>query len=500
MRTLIDAIQDGIVIVDHRSRITFVNKGAETIFGHDAQAMIGQSLNMLLPEPVRERHQDYITSFLDEDRSGRMMAERAELSGLRADGTEFPAEISICRFDLNGAPRLGAIVRDVSARRAREAALEEALDQAKAAKEAQASFLAKMSHEIRTPLNGILGMAELLESGLNDSGKRHMAQVIRQSGVGMLNLLNDLLDMSKIEAGKLSLERAPVCATELAHRLEEIHAIAAEEKGLSMEVFLGSGCDLPRMGDALRIQQILHNLLSNAVKFTESGGVTLTISGRADQPLQIVVTDTGIGMTEDQVQRLYDDYVQADSTISRRFGGSGLGMSIVRQLTETMGGSIDVHSVIGAGTRIAISLPLEMAPAENSEQATAQAPEQTFEDRRVLVADDNQTNRELMTAMLTRLGITPVVVNDGLEAVNAAQEQDFDLILMDISMPVMDGITALKEICASRDSANLPEVPIVAVTANAMPHQVTEYIVTGFATYLAKPFELADLRRVLTEL
>jgi PAS domain S-box-containing protein len=500
MRTLIDAIQDGIVIVNSRSTITFVNKGAETIFGYAEDNMIGQPLDILLPVSVRQQHQDYLAQFLAEAHTGRMMAERAELSGMRADGTEFPAEISICKFDLNDEVRLGAIVRDVSHRRAREAALERALEEAKAAKEAQASFLATMSHEIRTPLNGVLGMAELLEGGMNDPEKRRMARVIRQSGMGLLTLLNDLLDMSKIEAGKLTLEHAPFCPVELARQVEDTHLVSVEEKGLSLDVFHKSGCEQPRMGDAHRIQQILHNLLSNAIKFTETGGVTLTIGGRSNQSLQIVVEDTGIGMTDAQVQNLFEDFVQADRSISRRFGGSGLGMSIVRQLIDRMGGSIDVQSEVGKGTAVTVSLPLETATARPEETNTEIDANQTFDGRRVLVADDNDTNRELMASMLRRLNVAPVVVNDGLEAVKAARTHSFDLILMDISMPEMDGITALSKIRAEQQHAGQPEVPIVAVTANAMPHQVAEYAVAGFASCLAKPFKLDDLRRALAEL
>lgn len=500
MRPLIDAIEDGIVIMDPRSRITFVNKGAETIFGLAEQDMIGHPLEALLPAAVRLRHQEHVEQFLAEARSGRMMSERVELSGMRSDGTEFPAEISICQFDLNDEVRLGAIVRDVSRRRAREAALERALEEAKTAKEAQASFLATMSHEIRTPLNGILGMAELLESGMNDPEKRRMARVLRQSGVGLLTLVNDLLDMSKIEAGKLTLEHAPFCPEDLVRRMEDVYRLSVEEKGLSLDVFQKSGCDQPRMGDAHRIEQILHNLLNNAIKFTETGGVTLTIGGRGDQPFQIMVEDTGIGMTDEQAKSLYEDYVQADRSISRRFGGTGLGMSIVRELVDKMGGSIDVQSEIEKGTKVTISLPLEMSSAQLEEQEAVDDANQTFDGRRVLVADDNQTNRELMTAMLSRLGASPVVVNDGQEAVEAARNQSFDLILMDISMPVMDGITALSKIRAEQLHAGQPETPIVAVTANAMPHQVAEYAVAGFASCVAKPFDLSDLRRVLAEL
>ncbi|MDP1667852.1 PAS domain S-box protein [Phaeovulum sp.] len=371
--------------------------------------------------------------------------------------------------------------------------------QAEAANRAKSTFLANMSHEIRTPLNGVLGMAELLESALLDKAHQRMIGTIRESGETLLNILNDILDMSKIEAGKLTLEQFPFQPTELARRVEDLHSLRAQEKGLGFEVLTGAGADQWRIGDPHRLRQVLHNLVGNAIKFTERGEVTIKLSGKKDAPLIIEVRDSGIGMTPEQIATLHEEFSQADTTITRRYGGTGLGMAITTKLVEMMGGTITVTSSPGVGTTIRLKLPLPVSEQPNA-LAEAEAPLTSLAGIRVLAADDNAINRTVLEAMLQRKGADVTMVEDGLRAVNAWAAGHFDIVLLDISMPVMDGMTALHEIRDREAASGASEVPIIAVTANAMSHQVAEYLMSGFDSCLAKPVEMAALAKAIRSL
>ena len=358
-------------------------------------------------------------------------------------------------------------------------------------------FLANMSHEIRTPLNGVLGMAEMLEASLVDNEHKRMIGTIRESGEALLGILNDILDMSKIEAGKLDLEIVPFKPSDLAERIEELYSLRSDEKGISFDVLCGSGADLTRIGDPYRVRQILHNLVSNALKFTEKGSVTVQLSGRKDQALKIEVSDTGIGMTPQQVARLHEEFTQADNSMTRRFGGTGLGMAITRKLVDMMDGEIRVESEIGVGSTITISLPLGVSESVVVQDHVPLAAAMTLAGLRILSADDNRTNCEVMERMLVIQGAMVTIVTDGLQAVQAWRPGDFDVVLLDISMPVMDGISSLHKIREMEAAARVPPMPIIAVTANAMAHQIAQYLVEGFDTYISKPINMASLTKAI---
>ena len=368
---------------------------------------------------------------------------------------------------------------------------------AESANHTKSIFLANMSHEIRTPLNGVLGMAEILDASLVEKEHKRMIGTIRESGEALLGILNDILDMSKIEAGKLDLEVVPFKPSDLAERIEDLYSLRADGKGLSFDVLCGSGADLVRLGDPYRVRQILHNLVSNALKFTEQGAVTVKLSGRKDQALKIEVSDTGIGMTPQQVALLHEEFTQADSSMTRRFGGTGLGMAITRKLVDMMDGEIRVESEVGVGTTIAISLPLRVSETAVVSDSVPVASAMSLTGLRILSADDNKTNCEVMERMLVIQGATVTIVTDGLQAVQAWRPGGFDVVLLDISMPVMDGISALRKIREMEAEAMIRPIPIIAVTANAMAHQITQYIVEGFDTHISKPINMTSLTRAI---
>ena len=362
---------------------------------------------------------------------------------------------------------------------------------AEQANRVKSMFLANMSHEIRTPMNGILGMAEILERSLDEPSQKQMIGVIRSSGESLMAILNDILDLSKIEADKLQLEVIPFRLDEVALRIEALHRLKAQDKGLQLEVFTDSRASLPRMGDPHRVTQILHNLVGNAIKFTDTGKVTVWISVLRGDDVRIEVVDTGIGMTEVQQERIFDEFVQADGSVTRRFGGTGLGMSIVRRLTGMMGGTLALVSEVGRGTTITVTVPLPEASTGIAAPAPTPAAlaglSLDLTGRRILAADDNEVNLDVLAAMLEDTQATLVLAHNGQEAVAAFAAGSFDMLLLDISMPVIDGPAALRQMAeiAAREGREMP--PAIAFTANLMPHQIAEHLASGFVDVIAKP-------------
>lgn len=385
--------------------------------------------------------------------------------------------------------------------------LEMALIDARAASKSKSSFLANMSHEIRTPLNGVLGMAEILDSLITEPREKEMIRTIRASGEMLLNVLNEILDMSKIEAGKMELETVPFIPSEIVSNIEPMHRLRAEEKGIEFEVLTSKGADLLWLGDQFRIQQILNNLLSNAIKFTEAGSISMSMSIRKGKPLLIVVRDTGIGMTSAQVDRVFLSFEQAEGGTTRRYGGTGLGMAIVQKLINLMGGEVTIDSAPGRGTTVRVSLPLTLAPAKNDVLQRETADQSTeipqLAGKRLLLADDSAINLQVMQGMLSQTKAHLTMVTNGAEAVEEWKRmrsagQAADLLILDISMPVLDGVGALVAIRLIEGDG--PQVPAIAVTANAMSHQVIEYIMAGFDAHVPKPYRQSALLHAITKL
>ena len=480
------------------SGITFASPASRAVLGYSPTEIVG----MAPADIVVEEDVIRIRALLQERIArGELISPTGyEYRGRHKDGHLVWLEANP-RLVLNGAGELTEIVdvvRDITARKEAEAALIQARQDAEAASRAKSEFLANMSHELRTPLTSILGFSRLVgqDGGLSDKDRKHL-DLIRTAGETLLAVVNDILDFSKLEAGALSLTEEPFSIADLGQGVTALLSGQAEDKGLRLTCEAPNGVWLA--GDAARLRQVLLNLVSNAVKFTERGEVALTLQVEPEAGhswLKVEVRDTGVGLDPAQIDQMFDRFTQADGSVSRRYGGTGLGLAISRRLVEMMGGEIGAESDGHSGSTFRFRVPLRSAesPADSH-----RAPDTVTPDRRlrVLLAEDNAANRALITALTAPLEIELDVVENGEEAVLALQAEAYDLILMDMQMPVMDGPSAARAIRGLPGPA--ARTPIIALTANVLPEQIDQCRAAGMQGHVAKPIDPRALFAAIAE-
>jgi PAS domain S-box-containing protein len=498
-RVLFDESPVPMTIQDERFVTTRANAAYAAMLACPAEALVGQDLITRFHPDERDAVLARRQWILGCGRSPMPLAERRMVTG---DGrTILTAGNSNAIVDPDGRRQWVSVVFDVTDARAKERALIEARDAAEQASRAKSQFLANMSHEIRTPMNGVLGMTELLLGTALSDKQRRFVEAAYRSGETLLEIINDMLDLSKIEAGRLELERAEFCLRVLVEDVFEMMAPRAQDKRLELACRIDPAVPAVLVGDAMRLRQVFANLVSNAIKFTERGQVLVVVDGEAfpDEPskyrVRFEVRDTGIGIAPEALARLFTPFMQADQTMSRRYGGTGLGLTISRQLVEMMGGRIDVRSAPGQGSvfRFDVCLALGEASAETV------APAETLRGRHVLLVEDNPVNRGVLEGHLNAFGMHVASAVHGAQALEllraaATAGRQFDLLVVDVKMPVMDGATLVQRLRADPRLAHLPAVMLTSIDETQEPGHGPP---AGTLIRLAKPVRRADLARAL---
>ncbi len=484
LRALVATAVDGVMIIDAHGTVQEYNPACERLFGYRAEDVIGKNVKMLMPPPYREEHDQYLLRYRSTGVK-RVIGVGREVEGRRKDGTTFPMELSVGEARPGGRQVFVGIIRDITARKSAERSLHVAKEQAESASRAKSFFLANMSHEIRMPMNAVLGYTQLIESDAELPDKyRRPLKAIRVAGNHLISLIDNILDISKIEAGAMELNLRDFDLGDLTDDISEMFAMRCEQKGLRWTTDARIADHAVR-GDDRKLRQVLINLLGNAVKFTDRGQIRLQVV-QCEREYAFDVEDTGPGVSEEARERIFEPFQQAEEGGAK--GGTGLGLAITKRQIELMGGALILDSSPGEGSRF--SFKLQLSPAEGGvttprEEICRSLRLSRGQRVRALVVDDIEDNREVLSGFLERAGVEVVKAGNGADALERFAEERSDIVFMDVRMPVMDGISAVRHL---REQWPEERIICVAITASGLLRAPSFYRDAGFDDFIGKPF------------
>lgn len=514
LAAIVEQSEEAMLTVDLNGNITSWNLGAEKLYGYARQIALGNSITFLLPP---HHSPTELINILQHDED-KLYTRRYEIQMLDFNGHVLDIAMTTTPLLNTQGKHSGEICigRDITERKRFEQALLQAKEAAETAMRAKATFLAMMSHEIRTPMNGIIGMTRLTLATHLDEEQRDYLECVQSSADSLLIILNDILDLSKIEAGKLTLDISPFAIKNLIKDIIKLFTAPAYSKAITLKNSIESHIPSHLLGDSVRLRQIISNLLNNALKFTSQGYVAIEVTPHKINKenyygLHFCISDTGIGIPEDKLEIIFAPFSQADSSTTRHFGGTGLGLTISSRLIELMNGQIWVESIVGKGSSFHFIVELETLDQESlislqNQEKISQEIENKYQIKtsvdknkiyQILLVEDNIFNQKVASILLKKMGYQVSIANDGLEAIKSLELNDYDVVLMDMQMPNLDGLEATRRIRTATSQVRNPLIPIVAMTANAMQGDRESCLEAGMDDYISKPINVDDLQAVL---
>lgn len=496
-RTVINATKEAIIAIGPDGLIRIFNSGAEQMFGHKREEMIGTPLDRLMPQEYRDRHRQYVERYFSGDEPRNAIGKTIELPALRSDGSTFVMEVSLSAADYDNERLIIAVSRDITERKRVNAALREAKESAEAANRAKSEFLANMSHEIRTPMNAIIGMTELALGTELTTEQRDYLRTVKGSADSLLSLLNDVLDLSKIEAGQLELEEVDFDLRATLEDAADMLAVRAEQEGIELTCHIKPNVHTALVGDPVGLREIVVNLTQNAIKFTQEGQVSISVETQEEEGSSVIlhfeVSDTGIGIPSDKIEMVFESFKQVDGSTTRKHGGTGLGLAISKHLVEMMAGHIWVKSEVGKGSTFHFTARFGRGREEAAEGM--RIGDIDFSGVPVLILDDNSTSRFILQEMTSAWGLAPEEAADADEALVKMKkafdgENPFRVLFIDSRLNGTDGCEVARKLIESRYGADLKIILMTSMGGRGDVAQCTESALSG---YLTKPVKLSEL-------